>query len=206
MLTMLGWPQEMRDSSSRLPLQHCYGGVRIVDWPSPTNVRRLDLATLPMICEFHRNGILIDQSHFKSLESKVSAELAQVEADCWREAGRKFNPGSGDQVGQLLFEEMGQKYGSDTSPIPADEQIYHSDVPRWVAIRYGKYKYIRTLLAGEMEEIYDVEADPKELTNLALKPESKTLLADLRAKTIAELRRTSAPFADHMPPTKQMRP
>jgi len=109
MLTMLGWPQEMRDSSSRLPLQHCYGGVRIVDWPSPTNVRRLDLATLPMICEFHRNGILIDQSHFKSLESKVSAELAQVEADCWREAGRKFNPGSGDQVGQLLFEEMGLK-------------------------------------------------------------------------------------------------
>jgi arylsulfatase A-like enzyme len=104
----------------------------------------------------------------------------------------------------LLFEEMGQKYGSDTRPIPADEQIYHSDVARWVAIRYGKYKYIRTLLAGEMEEIYDVEADPQELSNLALKPENRALLADLRAKTVAGLRRTSAPFVDQLPPTRQM--
>jgi hypothetical protein len=57
-----------------------------------------------------------------------------------------------------------------------------------------------------MEEIYDVEADPQELTNLALKPEHRALLAELRAKTIAELRRTDAPFADSMPPTKQMQP
>ena len=77
-------------------------------------------------------------------------------------------------------------------------------MPRWVAIRYGKYKYIRTLLKGEMEEIYDLEADPEELKNLALKPESKMLLADLRAMTIAELRRTGAPFVEALPATKQM--
>ena len=81
----------------------------------------------------------------------------------------------------LLFEDMGQTFGSDTHPIPTDEHLYHGDVARWVAIRYGKYKYIRTLLAGEMEEIYDVEADPQELSNLALRPEHRALLADLRS-------------------------
>jgi choline-sulfatase len=99
---------------------------------------------------------------------------------------------------------MGQAYGSDTYPIPTDETLYHGDVPRWVAIRYGKYKYIRTLVAGEMEEIYDLEADPEELVNLALRPEHQGLLADLRARTVAELRRTGAPFADSLPPTRQM--
>jgi hypothetical protein len=56
-----------------------------------------------------------------------------------------------------------------------------------------------------MEEIYDLEADPQELTNLALKQENRALLADLRARTIAELRRTDAKFADAMPATRQMR-
>lgn len=104
----------------------------------------------------------------------------------------------------LLYEHMGQMYGDDTDTVPTDDTIYHSNVPRWIAIRYGKYKYIRTLIAGEMEEIYDVEADPKELTNLALRPGSAKLLADLRQKAIAELKRTQAGFADALPRTKQM--
>jgi hypothetical protein len=56
-----------------------------------------------------------------------------------------------------------------------------------------------------MEEIYDLQADPQELTNLALRPENRALLADLRTKCVAELQRTDAPFVDVLPPTKQMR-
>ena len=48
----------------------------------------------------------------------------------------------------LLFEEMSDVYGSATSPIPTDEHLYHGGVARWVGLRYGKYKYIRTLVAG----------------------------------------------------------
>ena len=126
----------------------------------------------------------------------------------WEVHGRDLmpvlkSPETREEPRALLFEEMGQKYGSDLSPIPAGEEIYHSDVPRWVVIRYGKYKYIR-YLAGEMEEIYDVEADPKEPTNLALKSENRALLADLRSKTIAELSPPVRPFVDTLPPTKQM--
>ena len=34
----------------------------------------------------------------------------------------------------------------------------------------GRYKYIRNLIKGEMEELYDLQRDPEELVNLALKP------------------------------------
>ena len=102
----------------------------------------------------------------------------------------------------MLLEEMGEVYGSDTAPIPTDEHLYHNNVARWVAIRYGKYKYIRTLVAGEMEEIYDLEADPEELTNLALRPEHQVRLNDLRARCVAELRRTGG----RLSPTRCQRP
>jgi arylsulfatase A-like enzyme len=128
----------------------------------------------------------------------------------WEMHGRDLtavlqSPETREEPRALLLEEMGEMYGADTHPIPTDEHLYHGDVARWVAIRYGKYKYIRTLLAGEMEEIYDLDADPQELNNLALRPEHRALLRELRAKCIAELRRTSAPFVDALPPTRQMR-
>ena len=116
------------------------------------------------------------------------------------------NPERREEPRVVLLEEMGEVYGSDTAPIPNDEHLYHNGVARWVAIRYGKYKYIRTLVASEMEEIYDLEADPQELKNLALRAENGALLADLRGKCIAELRRTGAPFVDAMPATKPMGP
>jgi arylsulfatase A-like enzyme len=128
----------------------------------------------------------------------------------WEMHGRDLtavlkSPETREEPRAVLLEDMGQTFGRDTSPIPTDEHLYHGDVARWVAIRYGKYKYVRTLLAGEMEEIYDVEADPQELTNLALRAEQRALLTDLRARCVAELRRTGAPFVDALPATRAMR-
>ena len=71
-------------------------------------------------------------------------------------------------------------------------------------MRDGRYKYIRTLVEGETEEVYDLEADPEELTNLAARSEHRPLLESLRAKTLAELKRTDAGFIDNLPKTKAM--
>ena len=65
----------------------------------------------------------------------------------------------------------------------------------------GKYKYIRNLVDGEMEELYDLSKDPDELENLALCGSHKETLAKLREQAIAELRRTKAPFVDNLPKT-----
>ena len=60
-------------------------------------------------------------------------------------------------------------------------------------------------MEGEVEEIYDLEADPEELINLAMKKESQELLGSLRQKAIDELRRTYAGFVDTMPQTAAMK-
>ena len=63
----------------------------------------------------------------------------------------------------------------------------------------GRYKYVRNLIEGELEELYDLNKDPEELNNLALKPRHAKRLAGLRAKATEELRRTKAPFVETMP-------
>jgi arylsulfatase A-like enzyme len=102
----------------------------------------------------------------------------------------------------VLYEHTGHHYGSDVTRVLADGgAAEHSNVPWYVAIRHGRYKYIRTLLAGEVEELYDLEVDPEELRNLATGMGHHDQLARLRGLTLAELRRTEAGFIDHMPAT-----
>lgn len=79
-------------------------------------------------------------------------------------------------------------------------------VPWWVLYREGPYKYIRTLVPGEIEEVYDLSADPGEQTNLALEPRHRATLERLRAGTLHELRRTEAKFVDHLPPVRATTP
>ena len=73
-------------------------------------------------------------------------------------------------------------------------------IPWWVFLRREKHKYIRWLVPGEIEEMYDLEADPEELENLALEPDHHTLLAELRQAAIDELRRTEAGMVNNLPP------
>lgn len=94
----------------------------------------------------------------------------------------------------------GRSYGSDTNIVPTDPTKYSlNGVPWWVLLVKGRYKYIRTLVENEIEELYDLKNDPEELNNLALKPEFKQKLAEFRAGTIAELRRTDAGMAERLP-------
>ena len=92
-------------------------------------------------------------------------------------------------------------YGSDTNVIPKGEGAFHGQVPWYVMLREGRYKYIRPLIE-DLEELYDLKADPEELDNLAVKPEHRETLERLRASAIAELRKDGAGFVDSMPPVR----
>ena len=126
----------------------------------------------------------------------------------WKTHGRDIrpllqNPETNTWNSPLLMTHTSRNYGAETDVIPTDESLTSSSgVPWYALLRDGKYKYIRNLVAGETEELYDLVADPEELTNLAVKPEHATRLRELRAKAIAELRRTDATFVDRMPPTR----
>ena len=75
----------------------------------------------------------------------------------------------------------GKIYGSATEEIPSadDERLYHGPgVPWYVMLAEGQFKYVRNLIAGEVEELYDLKRDPEELKNLALQP--RQLRTDVR--------------------------
>ncbi len=103
----------------------------------------------------------------------------------------------------VLYEHLGHDYGSDTTQILKSDPKHavHNDVPWYIAIRQGRHKYIRYLKHGEIEEVYDLQSDPEELNNLAADPAQRSLLEQLRAAAVVELRRTGAGFADQMPAT-----
>jgi arylsulfatase A-like enzyme len=94
-----------------------------------------------------------------------------------------------------------QSFGSNTKVIPTGQEVYHGGVPWYVMIRDRRYKYVRPLVP-DLEELYDLEKDPEELDNLAVKTAHQDVLKRMRAAMIAELRRTKAPFVDGMPPPK----
>lgn len=94
-------------------------------------------------------------------------------------------------------------YGSATDKVPpvTDPAIYHGPgIPWYVMLSEGRYKYVRNLIAGETEELYDIGKDPDELVNLAHDASNDAVLKQFRAATIDELRRTDAGMADNLPP------
>jgi len=67
----------------------------------------------------------------------------------------------------------------------------------------GEYKYIRYIFPNRIEELYDLEADPGELDNLAIKPEYQDKLKEMREELIAYLKETDgASFVDLLPAPK----
>jgi arylsulfatase A-like enzyme len=103
----------------------------------------------------------------------------------------------------VLLTYTGDSYGSDTLKIPPRGER-RNGVPWWVSLRQGRYKYIRTLEEGEIEELYDLQNDPEELTNLALDARHAGRLKEFREGTLAELRRTRAGMVNRLPPTAEM--
>ncbi len=95
------------------------------------------------------------------------------------------------------------KFGSDCDRVPAPPGNRHkTGIPWYLLVVEDQFKYIRTLEAGEPEELYDLKRDPDELNNLAGDAVYQATLVRLRNSTMAELRRTKAKMIDSLPPTQ----
>lgn len=93
-----------------------------------------------------------------------------------------------------------RQYGSNTNVIPTDETLYETaNVPWWISLSRGNFKYIRTLVEGEVEELYDLKADPEELVNLAFDEAHLERLRSFRMAAMDELHRTEAGMVENLP-------
>ncbi len=126
----------------------------------------------------------------------------------WKMHGRDLtplleNPERKDWKSPLLLAHTGMSFGEDCDEVMdmKDDPIYQKqEVPWWVSLRTDRYKYIRNLLPGETEELYDMKEDPEELVNLAMKEANLPLLRKFRRRAINELEKTDCKFARKMPP------
>ena len=101
----------------------------------------------------------------------------------------------------VLMENTKYYYGKDTEK---EDRPGWGGVPWWVFLRKGEYKYIRTLVEDEVEELYDLETDPEELINLALNPAHRDTLISYRQQLLDELQRTRAGMLNRLPAVKDL--
>jgi arylsulfatase A-like enzyme len=124
----------------------------------------------------------------------------------WEMHGRDLSPLLRNPALEWSYPAMlvatGQKFGSDTNVIPQGKDAFHADLPWYVMLRDKRYKYVRPLI-HDLEELFDLQEDPEELDNLAVKPQHRSRLRQMRAAAIAELRRTRAGFVDRMPAVRE---
>lgn len=125
----------------------------------------------------------------------------------WKMHGRDcspllHDPGDARWDHPTLYTNTGQDFGSSVlATLEGAKPARHSGVPYFAAVRHGDLKYIRYLVSGEPEELYDLSADPEEQSNLAGEPRHAADLDRLRALWLQELRATDARFLALIPPT-----
>jgi DNA polymerase I len=67
----------------------------------------IEAPLLPVLLGMEEAGILLDSGYLGAMSEELGAELSQLEEEIYRQAGERFNLGSPQQLGTILFEKMG---------------------------------------------------------------------------------------------------
>ncbi len=145
--------------------QKCYGGVRLFPertGPCLKNVERLDFGALPMIHRMAQRGLQVDLTHFAKMDVELTRDMERVTEDIRKLTGHYINPGSGDQVADLLFKKLGLKQAkikmtsSGDRESAADEvltAIQHEHPVVGKVLEYKEYEKLRGTYVRPMPKL-----------------------------------------------------
>ena len=89
--------------------QKCFGGVRVMNAPSPANVRRLTQGIMPMLRRMSSNGMTVDVQALQTIDRDLADEQSDLmfQIEGYRSEAHQVNLNSGKQLAELLFRELG---------------------------------------------------------------------------------------------------
>lgn len=154
-------------------------GIRITNRPDLENVRRLDLAPLPMTSHMQRWGMRVDPSRLVVVNQQCTAEMAELQRQVTKLTGRDINIGSGDQLSDLLFHHLRDKHGKllkqngrekwtkSKARLAADSDVLKAMITQHPAIRpileWKEREKIRSTytlsLAAKLDDEYRLHTD-----------------------------------------------
>jgi arylsulfatase A-like enzyme len=125
----------------------------------------------------------------------------------WSMSGDNLRPLIEDQNARwdrpILQENFSMLFGPLTD-VGVTQPNPNQNVDWWIFLRHGNFKYITTLIPDEIEELYHIPNDPRELKNLAFDPKYQETLEELRSMMKSELKRTRAGLVDNLPEPRQL--
>ena len=69
--------------------------------------REVELPLVPVLIEMERHGVALDVPFLAQMSKDLERQLGELEERIYQAAGRRFNINSTQQLGQLLFEQLG---------------------------------------------------------------------------------------------------
>lgn len=114
----------------------------------------------------------------------------------------------------MLQAYLGRIYGGETELIAELKKAHatgdwsnfithKTGIRAWLMVRRGNFKYVRYIDTDYLDELYDLAADPEELSNLAVRPEYHATKIEMRVLLHAELHKGGARFLDLLPEPRQ---
>ena len=121
--------------------------------------KKIDLPLIPILNSMEEKGILVSKEKLQNFGGELKEKIKKVESELFKISGKEFNPASGKQLSQLLFEELKIPRPSKKNSLDIEslEELYdYSPIPALVV----KWRKLSKLLSTYTYSLCDL-LDPK---------------------------------------------
>jgi len=119
--------------------------------PCPRNVELIDLGAQPWIAKAAQRGLRVDLDHFAKMDVSLTQGMEQLVEDVHDITGYYINPGSGDQVADLLFKKLRLKQAKQKLTTSGERESVEDAV--LVAIQHNHPVIPKLLDYKELEKL-----------------------------------------------------